>query len=142
MDAISITQQNIAEGMLYPLFRCIDDQYKVKYALNIWEQFEGAIRSAAYTGSLKTFLSNFAKRMPVYLKGEYVENITFALESGEDDMILGWLRDETAYMTLLVRLMNQKRREDNEAEKQEKETTRKKRESILGVSPSLFNETE
>jgi hypothetical protein len=142
MDAVQLTQDNIAEGMLYPLFRCIDDQYKVRYALNIWEQFEGAIRSAAYTGSLKTFLSNFSKRMPIYLQGQYIENITFALESGEDDKILTWLRDETAYMTLLVRLMNQKRREYNEAEKDEKENVRKKRETILGVSPSLFNETE
>jgi hypothetical protein len=33
------------------------------------------------------------------------------VEAGEDDKVLNWLRTETTYLTMLVRLRNQERKE-------------------------------
>lgn len=124
----TLTQEIIAKALLFPIFRCIGTDYKVKYARDIWEQFENAIRSAAYTGSLRTFLTNITNRLPVELRTEYIPAVLAVVESGQDEQVLNWLRDETTYLALIVRLENQERREGQE---DIAETARKKRIAII-----------
>lgn len=109
---VTMTKQQVADYLLWPLWRCVDESYKDRYKREIWDHFENAIRSAAYTSKLSTFLSMFRQRLPVNLEAQYSEHIRSIVESGFDNDILNWMRDETTYMALLVRLKNQGRKEN------------------------------
>lgn len=117
-----ITQEIVAEKLLWPLWRCITDDYKGTYKKDCWEHFENAIKSASYTGSLKVFLTNFQKRIPVDLQAQYTKDILSIVEAKEDEQVLDWLRTEATYMVMIIRLKNQDK-QDAYKEKQEiKET--------------------
>ena len=105
------TEDMIADKLLWPLWRCISDDYKTKYKKDVWDHFENAVKSAAYTGSMKVFLSNFQKRLPVDLQAQYAKDIMSVVDSGNDDEMLNLLRQETTYLVMVVRLRNQDRRE-------------------------------
>lgn len=105
------TEDMIAEKLLWPLWRCVSDDYKTKYKKDVWDHFENAVKSAAYTGSIKVFLSNFQKRLPVDLQAQYAKDIMSIVDSGNDDEVLNLLRQETTYLVMVVRLRNQDRRE-------------------------------
>jgi hypothetical protein len=108
---MEITQESVAEYLLWGLWRSVTEDYKTSYPREIWEHFENAIRSASYTGSLKVFLTNFQRRIPIDIQAKYNNDILSILEYGEDDKVLNWLRSETTYLTMLVRLRNQERKE-------------------------------
>lgn len=99
--------------MIYPLFRCLSEDYKRRYVRNIWEQFENGIRAAAYTGRLTVFLENITGTLPIEIQAQYLKGITGVIQSGQDEAILEWLREETTYLTMLARLMNQDRKEQH-----------------------------
>ena len=105
------TEDMIADKLLWPLWRCISDDYKTKYKKDVWDHFENAVKSAAYTGSMKVFLSNFQKRLPVDLQAQYAKNIMSVVDEGNDDEMLNLLRQETTYLVMVVRLRNQDRKE-------------------------------
>ena len=106
-----MTQENVAESLLWGLWRSITDDYKSQYPRDIWDQFENAIRSASYTGSLKVFLTNFQRKIPIDLQAQFSKDILSIVDSGEDSMVLNWMRTETTYLTMLVRVKNQERKE-------------------------------
>lgn len=106
-----ITQEQVAERLLWPLWRSVTDDYKSRYKREVWEHFENAVRSAAYTGKLRTYLSNFQGRIPCDIQAQYMRDILSIVETGCDDEILDWLRDETTYLVMLVRIRNQERKE-------------------------------
>lgn len=106
-----VTQELVAEKLLWGLWRCVSDDYKKKYKKDVWEHFENAIKSGAYTGSLKVFLTNFQKRLPVDLQAQYTKDIISIIETNQDDQILDWLRSETTYLVMIVRLKNQDKKE-------------------------------
>lgn len=107
-----LTQEEVADKLLWGLWRSIDEDYKMKYPRDIWNHFENAIKSASYTGNLKGFLSLFQRRLPLDLQAQYMKDILQVVESGQDDDILTWLRSESTYMMMLVRLANQTRKEN------------------------------
>lgn len=106
-----ITQEQVAERLLWPLWRSVSDDYKSRYKREVWEHFENAVRSAAYTGRLRTYLTNFQGRIPCDIQAQYMKDILSIVETGADDEILDWLRDETTYLVMLVRIRNQERKE-------------------------------
>lgn len=106
-----VTQQDVAEKLLFSLWRCIDETYKDRYKREIWDHFENALRSASYTARLTRFLELFQKRIPTLLQAQYMNNINDIVASGHDEQILSWLRDETSYMMLLTRMLNEERKE-------------------------------
>lgn len=110
-----LTQEDVAEKLLWGLWRSISDDYKMKYPRDIWDHFENAIRSASYTGNLKGFLTLFQRRLPLDLQAQFAKDIKAVLESGQDEQILEWLRTESTYMMMLVRLKNQQRKDDFKA---------------------------
>jgi len=59
---MGLTQEKVAENLLWGLWRSITEDYKCQYPREIWEHFENVLRSASYTDSLKIFLTNF----PIY----------------------------------------------------------------------------
>jgi len=116
---IMITQELVAERLLWPLWRSVTDDYKSRYKRDVWDHFENAVRSAAYTGKMRTYLTNFQARIPVDIQAQYMKDILSIVETGCDNEILDWLRDETTYMVMLVRLRNQERKDAFEESRQE-----------------------
>lgn len=114
---MNITQQDVADNLLMPLWRCINDDYKDRYKKEVWEHFENALKSASYTDSLKVFLTNFQKRIPVDMQAQYTKDIVKIVDSNQDETVLNWLRTETTYLVMIVRLENQSRREQFKSEK-------------------------
>lgn len=108
-----ITQEVVADKMLWPLWRCVQDDYKDKYKKDVWEHFENALKSASFTGSLKVFLTNFQKRIPCDLQSQYTKDIICIIESKKDSQVLNWIRTEATYLVMLVRIRNQERKELN-----------------------------
>jgi hypothetical protein len=108
---IEITQESVAEYLLWGLWRSIKEDYKTQYPREIWDHYENAIRSASYTDSMKVFLTNFQRRIPIDIQAQYNKDILSIVGAGEDDTILNWLRTEATYLTMLVRLRNQERKE-------------------------------
>lgn len=106
-----MTQEHVAEQLIWPLWRCVTEDYKSRYKREVWDHFENAVRSAAYTGKLRTYLANFQARIPTDIQAQYMKGIISIVESGCDSEILDWLRDETTYMVMLVRIRNQERKE-------------------------------
>lgn len=107
---MQVTQQQVGEELLFPLFRCLDDGYKKKYVKDVWEQFENNIRASAYTSKLTMFFENITRQMPINLERQYGEEVIKILNSGLDKTILTWLRDETTYLVLVARIKNEERK--------------------------------
>jgi hypothetical protein len=107
-----LTQELVAENLLWGLWRSVTEDYKCQYPREIWEHFENALRSASYTDSLKVFLTNFQRRIPIDIQAKYNNDILSVVKAGEDEQVLNWLRSETTYLTMLVRLKNQERKEN------------------------------
>ena len=107
-----LSQEIVADKLLWGLWRSIDDSYKERYYADIWQHFENAIRAASSTDSLKRFLSNIRNRIPISnIQKQYHKDIMQIIESGRDDVVLDWLRSETTYLVMKCSLMNQERKE-------------------------------
>lgn len=112
MSNKQFTQEEVADLLLWGLWRSIHEDYKMKYPRDIWDHFENAIKSASYTGTLKGFLSLFQRRLPLDLQAQYIKDIKKVVDSAQDEEVLNWLRTESTYMMMLVRLRNQQRKEE------------------------------
>lgn len=106
----TLTQEKVAEDLLFPLFRCIEEGYKERYYRDIWDQYEHAVRSASYTSKVPMFLENLKNRIPLHIQSQYLNQINSVLQAGADRQLLTWLRDETSYLILLTRVLNQDRK--------------------------------
>src|SRR5690606_35957015 len=108
---LMMTQELVAEKLLWPLWRAIDPGFKKQYARAVWDQCENASRASAYTSNMKVFLANMQQRLPVAIDRDYIQDVLSVVGSGCDDQILDDLRDETTYMVLLVRLRNDEQKQ-------------------------------
>lgn len=106
-----VTQQEVCEKLIFPLFRCLDEGYKKKYIKDIWEQFENNMRAAAYTSSLKIFLEKITRALPIDIERQYMDGVIQVVGGGFDEEVLNWLRNETTFMTLITRSLNEERKE-------------------------------
>lgn len=98
--------------LLVPLWRGLEPAYKQKYARNIWEQFESNIKAAAYTSSLSKFYNNLCSRLEIVLTANDLSSLFAAITADDEKRLLRQLRDETATLVLMVRLENEKRKEE------------------------------
>ena len=108
---MDLTQNFVAENLVWGLWRSIDESYKERYFKDVWDHFENAIRSASYTNSLKRFLSNIKNRIPITIQAKFNRNILKVVDAGQDDLVLEWLRNETTYLVMFCRVVNQERKE-------------------------------
>jgi predicted glycosyltransferase len=106
-----MTNQQIAEQLLWPCWRGIPDGYRMDYARNIWQQFENQIRSAAYTSSLSKFFESLSAKLGIQIRSVDVAKVAAALNDPDEAATLRKLRNETKMLVLLVRVQNQKRKE-------------------------------
>ena len=107
-------EQEKAAELLDIVWRGIPSDYKSRYRMNIWQQFEDNIRSAAYTSSLGKFVNSLCQKLGASIgrNAEDREAAQIILNSGNDRALLKLLRDETTLLVLLVRVANQERREE------------------------------
>lgn len=91
--------------------------YKSRYRMSIWQQFEDRVRSAAYTSSLGRFVNSLCLSLGAAIGTNKLdrEKADRILNSGNDGALLKLLRDETTLVVLMVRVANQERREEWEA---------------------------
>lgn len=115
------TQQNIADNLLTPLWRGLPDAYKMRYARNIWNQFEDAVRSSAYTSDLNRFVDTFCRKSGVEIGKEGTGTVAEFLRTADSRQTLKLLREETTVLVLLVRLENEKRKAEWKERKRENE---------------------
>ncbi len=108
---VEITQDLVADKLLWPLWVCIKREYKEQYKKGIWEQFEHAIMSSSNCADLRTFLSTIKRRLPIEIQAQYMKDIAEVIESGHDSEILAWFRDQPAYLVIKCRLTNDGRKE-------------------------------
>lgn len=106
-----MTHEEVANGLLTPIWRGIPADYKKKYARNIWEQVENNIRSAAYTARVSEFLSKITQRLGITFAADDAKAVSEIVGGGHDRELLKMLRDDTTLLVLLVRADNEERKE-------------------------------
>lgn len=126
-----------AQALLVPIWRGTSGEMKSKYRRTIWEQFENNIKSAAYTGTLSQCINQLCLRLRVNLRADDLATISAIVHSGQDRELLKLFRNEATTCVLLVRLENERRKE----EWKEREAERQADESAVSeflVSEGLF----
>jgi hypothetical protein len=125
--------EEIANRLLWPLWRGIPDGYKSKYARSIWAQFENNLRSAAYTSSLSKFLATICTRLDIEINSKELSDVTSIAGAEDDRDILKKIRDETTYLVLLVRTRNEQRKAEYAAKIAATDENRKEEESNADI---------
>ena len=115
--AETMDKYQMGASLLTPIWRGVPADYKRKYAMKIWQQFEDNIRSAAYTSSLSKFINTICSRLQVKIAADDVEAVEAVVSSGRDRELLRALRDEATTLVLMVRIENDKRRDEWEAKR-------------------------
>lgn len=119
MDLSGYPQEyHSALTLLIPLWRGLEPAYKQKYARNIWEQFESNIRAAAYTSSVSKFYNALCLKLEIVLTAHDLPAIFAGITTQDERRLLRQLRDETATLVLMVRVENEKRKEEWKARQQ------------------------
>lgn len=108
-----------AADLLEIVWLGIPNDYKSRYRMSIWQQFEDNVRSAAYTSSLGKFVNSLCQKLQANVgrNNEHREVAQAILNGGEDKAILKLMRDETTLLVLMIRVRNQERREVWEAKR-------------------------
>jgi hypothetical protein len=118
------TNREITATLLKIIWRGIPADYKSRYRMTVWEQFENEIRSAAYTSSLAKFISSICSRLRVD-RGRTVGERAVAdniLQTADDRSFLRMLREETTLLVLMVRVDNEEKRNEWIEKNKEKES--------------------
>jgi hypothetical protein len=106
-----MNHEEIAEKMVYPLWRCIKPDFKEKYRADAWGMFENFLKSSACQADLMKFFDQFKRLIPYDGQHNYEKSILEVLQSGQDAQILSKFRSECSYLVLLARSMNEERKE-------------------------------
>lgn len=106
--------RQMAVNLLMIIWRRIPAEYKSRYRMTIWEQFQNQIKAAAYTESLATFVNSLCFKLGSDLGGNQRDraDAEHILSAGQDRSILKILRNETVYIVLRVRVANQARQDE------------------------------
>ena len=110
--------RQMAANLLMAIWRGIPADYKSKYRMNIWEQFENQVRSAAYTSNLAKFANSISLKLAatIGVTPEEREQAERILNSGQDRALLKIMREQTTILVLMLRVENQARRDEWEME--------------------------
>ena len=100
----------LVAGLLTPIWRSIDSDYKRKYSMTIWSQFEGAIKACARERAMPLVLEKLCKKLPVEISTEHAEAIAAVVTSPDGAALLKLMRTEAALLVVMVRLENEARK--------------------------------
>lgn len=118
-----MTVRQQAADLLMTIWRGIPSDFKSRYRMTLWEQFENEIRSAAYTNNLGKFVNSLCGRLSAEIGRSADERAQAEkiLNSGQDSALLKLLREETVLVVLMVRVANADRRSDERRAEWEEE---------------------
>jgi len=106
--------------LLEALWRGIAPEYKSRYRRTIWTQFQEEVEGAARTtNSLSVFVNSLCSRFSVSLHDREAAAVGKVLSGADDRAMLKLLREQTVLLVVAVRLANQERREEWEAQQEE-----------------------
>lgn len=117
-------QQRIVEMFLWPIWLGMSPDYKRKYARNIWEQMESSVRYSGRSENLRRCFERLRRRVDSQVRTEHSRVVEEFIAGGGDAAILKTMREETSYITLLLRLKNDERKAEF-AEKQKERAEEK-----------------
>jgi hypothetical protein len=106
-----MTHEELAERLLFPLWRCVSADFKEKYKVESWGMFENFLSAAACSEDLPKFLEKFKGLCPMNWQHEQDSTILEMLKSGHDETVLSLLRSECSYLVLLTRDLNNQYKE-------------------------------
>lgn len=111
-----VTEEQLREtaaDLLHILWRGVPGDYKRRYRMNIWQQFEDQVRSAAYTASLARFANALCRKLQIAAgrNAEDRRRLEAILNGGNDRDLLKLLREQTTLIVLMVRLRQEEARE-------------------------------
>lgn len=102
-----MTHEEIADRLIYPLWRCVASDFKDKYKGDAWGMFENFLKSSACSENLKKFFDQFKRLIPFEWQHQHEKSVLEVLQSGNDYEILTAIREECSYLVLLTRQLNQ-----------------------------------
>lgn len=103
--------QETGADLLEILWRGIGSEYKSRYRMTIWEQFENTVRASSYTNNLGKFVNSACLKLSSQIQAKDTAWAEEILNGGNDKALLRLFRDETTLLVLMVRVRNQERRE-------------------------------
>jgi hypothetical protein len=106
--------RNQAAILLTSIWQGIPTEYKSRYRMTIWTQFENQVQSSAYTNNLAKFINSLCSKLNAEAGKDkiYRAIIEQIANSGNDRAILKLMREETTLLVLMVRVANQEKREE------------------------------
>lgn len=106
-----MSHEEIAENLTFPIWRCLDSDFKKKYMSDTWGIFENMLKSAAYQENLIRFFDKLKRLLKVEWQHQFESQVLSVIESGQDEDILMKLRQEVSYIVLLTRKIHQERKD-------------------------------
>lgn len=110
-------KEKIAADLLFPIWQCVDSDFKKKYKGDAWGMFENFVKSAACAENLAQFFGKLKQLLPMDWQQCHEQTVLTVLSAGDDHVILDLLRSECAYLVLLTRALNNEKKEAYEAAK-------------------------
>jgi hypothetical protein len=112
-----MNHEEVAENLLFPLWRCVSADFKGKYRSDAWGMFENFLKSSACSEDLKKFFDQFKRLIPMDWQHQYEKQVLAVIKAGKDYEVLSMLRSECSYLVLLTRDLNNQRNEQFKTEK-------------------------
>ena len=106
-----MTTEETVIAALYAVWRGVDFEYKKQYRTKIWRMFNSALRAAAKTSGkdTKKFISKLMRKMQSIPDKDLAHiKALIALDARE---VLRMVRQESEYLVVMVRLMNEEQKE-------------------------------
>lgn len=102
-----------AVTLLETIWRGIPADYKSRYRMTIWQQFEDQIRSAAYTDNLGKFVNSLCYKLNATIgrnQAEREQAMSVLSSTADARPLLKLMREQTSLLVLMVRMRVQESR--------------------------------
>lgn len=107
--------QQMATQILMAIWRGTPSEYKSKYRMNIWDQFQNQIISATTTNSVAKFISSACFKLGAQLGATDEERSTVNAVIGlisDERKLLRTIRNDITLLVLKLRVANQERSDE------------------------------
>jgi len=113
--------KEIAKELLFPLWLCVDKDFKSKKPADVWRMFEQFVKTSATSADLPNFFGMFKRLCPFNWNHKYEAIILSFFSAADDDEILEKLRgDDCALIILYTRELNTEFRQSIKQENESK----------------------
>ncbi len=104
--------QQIAQEFLFPLWQCVDSEFKSKNKMHIWEYFENFVKTSSTMPDLAGFLEELKKLIPFNWLHKFENQIRNFIIQEDNEKVLEILQENTALCILFTRQCNEVKKQD------------------------------